>query len=142
MEFNSYFTACVSLLYIKCHSISMPAAYAVVVKYMLLLQVSRLLWDLLGDVSQPFYYGPLGLDHSISTRRALKVSVPGNYKDFKHQSISTSLERDCCTLKKKSQEPRKKNTWNKDGDISDHAASSCFLLYSVYGYDSALERNA
>ncbi|XP_027137389.1 transient receptor potential cation channel subfamily M member 4a isoform X2 [Larimichthys crocea] len=37
-----------------------------------LYEVSRLLWDLLGDVSQPFYYGPLGLDHSISTRRALK----------------------------------------------------------------------
>ncbi|XP_051242794.1 transient receptor potential cation channel subfamily M member 4a [Dicentrarchus labrax] len=35
-------------------------------------EVSRLLWDLLGDVCQPFYYGPLGLDHSISTRRALK----------------------------------------------------------------------
>ncbi|TKS92483.1 Transient receptor potential cation channel subfamily M member 4 [Collichthys lucidus] len=37
-----------------------------------LYEVSRLLWDLLGNVSQPFYYGPLGLDHSISTRRALK----------------------------------------------------------------------
>uniref|UniRef100_A0A667ZN41 Transient receptor potential cation channel, subfamily M, member 4a n=1 Tax=Myripristis murdjan TaxID=586833 RepID=A0A667ZN41_9TELE len=34
--------------------------------------VSRLLWDLLGDVCQPFYYGPLGLSHSTSTRRALK----------------------------------------------------------------------
>ncbi|XP_070703888.1 transient receptor potential cation channel subfamily M member 4a [Pempheris klunzingeri] len=37
-----------------------------------LYEVSRLLWDLLGDVCHPFYYGPLGLDHSISTRRALK----------------------------------------------------------------------
>ncbi|XP_070778551.1 transient receptor potential cation channel subfamily M member 4a isoform X1 [Enoplosus armatus] len=37
-----------------------------------LYEVSRLLWDLLGDVCQPFYYGPLGLDHSTSTRRALK----------------------------------------------------------------------
>uniref|UniRef100_A0A3Q3E8Y3 Transient receptor potential cation channel, subfamily M, member 4a n=1 Tax=Labrus bergylta TaxID=56723 RepID=A0A3Q3E8Y3_9LABR len=35
--------------------------------------VSRLLWDLLGDVCQPFYYGPLGLDHNTSTRRALKM---------------------------------------------------------------------
>uniref|UniRef100_A0A671Y7X0 Transient receptor potential cation channel, subfamily M, member 4a n=1 Tax=Sparus aurata TaxID=8175 RepID=A0A671Y7X0_SPAAU len=34
--------------------------------------VSRLLWDLLGDVCQPFYYGPLGLEPSTSTRRALK----------------------------------------------------------------------
>uniref|UniRef100_UPI0037E908E4 transient receptor potential cation channel subfamily M member 4a n=1 Tax=Semicossyphus pulcher TaxID=241346 RepID=UPI0037E908E4 len=37
-----------------------------------LYEVSRLLWDLLGDVCQPFYYGPLGLDHSTSTRRALR----------------------------------------------------------------------
>ncbi|XP_020505240.1 transient receptor potential cation channel subfamily M member 4a [Labrus bergylta] len=37
-----------------------------------LYEVSRLLWDLLGDVCQPFYYGPLGLDHNTSTRRALK----------------------------------------------------------------------
>ncbi|XP_037648686.1 transient receptor potential cation channel subfamily M member 4a isoform X1 [Sebastes umbrosus] len=37
-----------------------------------LYEVSRLLWDLLGDVCQPFYYGPLGLNHSTSTRRALK----------------------------------------------------------------------
>ncbi|XP_063760023.1 transient receptor potential cation channel subfamily M member 4-like [Eleginops maclovinus] len=37
-----------------------------------LFEVSRLLWDLLGDVCQPFYYGPLGLDCSTSTRRALK----------------------------------------------------------------------
>ncbi|XP_044037406.1 transient receptor potential cation channel subfamily M member 4a isoform X2 [Siniperca chuatsi] len=37
-----------------------------------LFEVSRLLWDLLGDVCQPFYYGPLGLDQSTSTRRALK----------------------------------------------------------------------
>lgn len=37
-----------------------------------LYHVSRLLWDLLGDVCQPFYYGPLGLDYKISTRRALK----------------------------------------------------------------------
>ncbi|XP_074553310.1 transient receptor potential cation channel subfamily M member 4a [Halichoeres trimaculatus] len=37
-----------------------------------LYEVSRLLWDLLGDVCHPFYYGPLGLDHSTSTRRALR----------------------------------------------------------------------
>ncbi|KAM8722529.1 transient receptor potential cation channel subfamily M member 4a [Acanthopagrus schlegelii] len=37
-----------------------------------LFEVSRLLWDLLGDVCQPFYYGPLGLEPSTSTRRALK----------------------------------------------------------------------
>lgn len=130
MEFNSYFTACVSLLYIKCHSISMPAAYAVVVKYMLLLQVSRLLWDLLGDVSQPFYYGPLGLDHSISTRRALKVSVPGNYKDFKHQSISTSLERDCCTLKKKAKNQERRTPGIKMviSQITLHQVVSFFIL--------------
>ncbi|KAG5832031.1 hypothetical protein ANANG_G00286790 [Anguilla anguilla] len=35
--------------------------------------VSRLLWDILGDVCQPFYYGPLGLDQSTSTRKALKT---------------------------------------------------------------------
>uniref|UniRef100_A0A8P4K4J3 Transient receptor potential cation channel subfamily M member 4 n=1 Tax=Dicentrarchus labrax TaxID=13489 RepID=A0A8P4K4J3_DICLA len=33
--------------------------------------VSRLLWDLLGDVCQPFYYGPLGLDHSIINKMLL-----------------------------------------------------------------------
>lgn len=37
-----------------------------------LYEVSRLLWDLLGDLCQPFYYKPLGLDHRTSTRRALK----------------------------------------------------------------------
>lgn len=39
---------------------------------LVMLQVSRLLGELLGDVCQPFYYGPLGLDHGISTRKALK----------------------------------------------------------------------
>ncbi|KAL2101143.1 hypothetical protein ACEWY4_002904 [Coilia grayii] len=37
-----------------------------------LYEVSRVLWDLLGDVCQPFYFGPLGLDHGTSTRKALK----------------------------------------------------------------------
>ncbi|XP_034045698.1 transient receptor potential cation channel subfamily M member 4a [Thalassophryne amazonica] len=37
-----------------------------------LYEVSRLLSDLLGDECEPFYYQPLNLDHSISTRRALK----------------------------------------------------------------------
>ncbi|KAK9535884.1 hypothetical protein VZT92_008238 [Zoarces viviparus] len=37
-----------------------------------LYEVSRLLWDLLGDVCQPFYYGPLGLNPTTSTRMALK----------------------------------------------------------------------
>uniref|UniRef100_A0A8C5G230 Transient receptor potential cation channel subfamily M member 4-like n=1 Tax=Gouania willdenowi TaxID=441366 RepID=A0A8C5G230_GOUWI len=37
-----------------------------------LFEVSRLLWDLLGDVCQPFYYGPLGLDPFTSTRKSLK----------------------------------------------------------------------
>ncbi|XP_075938468.1 transient receptor potential cation channel subfamily M member 4a isoform X1 [Anarhichas minor] len=37
-----------------------------------LYEVSRLLWDLLGDVCQPFYYGPLGLNPSTGTRKALK----------------------------------------------------------------------
>ncbi|XP_068580928.1 transient receptor potential cation channel subfamily M member 4a [Cebidichthys violaceus] len=37
-----------------------------------LYEVSRLLWDLLGDVCQPFYYGPLGLNPSTSTRKALR----------------------------------------------------------------------
>ncbi|XP_023262875.1 transient receptor potential cation channel subfamily M member 4-like isoform X1 [Seriola lalandi dorsalis] len=37
-----------------------------------LYEVSRLLWDLLGDVCQPFYYGPLGLDPTCSFRRTLK----------------------------------------------------------------------
>ncbi|XP_029997367.1 transient receptor potential cation channel subfamily M member 4a [Sphaeramia orbicularis] len=41
-------------------------------KELSLYEVSRLLWDLLGDVCQPFYYGPLGLDSTTSTRRALK----------------------------------------------------------------------
>lgn len=40
----------------------------------IVLQVSRLLSDLLGDVCQPFYYGPLELDPNISIRKALKVS--------------------------------------------------------------------
>ncbi len=53
------------------------ALYAVVMKSLVMLQVSRLLWDLLGDVCQPFYYGPLGLDHRTSTRRALKVCEQG-----------------------------------------------------------------
>ena len=47
---------------------------------LVLLQVSRLLWDLMGDVCQPFYYGPLGLDHRTSTRRALKVSEGGVFR--------------------------------------------------------------
>lgn len=37
-----------------------------------LFEVSRLLWDLLGDVCQPFFYGPLGLDHRTCPGRALK----------------------------------------------------------------------
>uniref|UniRef100_A0A665UDU0 Transient receptor potential cation channel subfamily M member 4-like n=1 Tax=Echeneis naucrates TaxID=173247 RepID=A0A665UDU0_ECHNA len=37
-----------------------------------LYEVSRLLWDLLGDVCQPFYYRPLDLDPNSSTRRTLK----------------------------------------------------------------------
>ncbi|XP_008288443.1 transient receptor potential cation channel subfamily M member 4a [Stegastes partitus] len=37
-----------------------------------LYEVSRLLWDLLGDVCQPFYYGPLELKPKTSTRKALK----------------------------------------------------------------------
>ncbi|XP_036408501.1 transient receptor potential cation channel subfamily M member 4a [Megalops cyprinoides] len=41
-------------------------------KELSLYEVSRLLWDILGDVCQPFYYTPLGLDHSTSTRKALK----------------------------------------------------------------------
>ncbi|CAB1341312.1 unnamed protein product, partial [Coregonus sp. 'balchen'] len=36
------------------------------------LEVSRLLWDILGDVCEPFYYSLLGLDQSTSTRRAMK----------------------------------------------------------------------
>ncbi|RVE69012.1 hypothetical protein OJAV_G00073620 [Oryzias javanicus] len=37
-----------------------------------LFEVSRLLWDLLGDVCEPFYYGALGLNHKMSPRAALK----------------------------------------------------------------------
>ncbi|KAM9391623.1 transient receptor potential cation channel subfamily M member 4-like [Pholidichthys leucotaenia] len=37
-----------------------------------LYEVSRLLWDLLGDVCEPFYCEPLDLDPSYSTRKALK----------------------------------------------------------------------
>nr|XP_057905917.1 transient receptor potential cation channel subfamily M member 4a [Doryrhamphus excisus] len=37
-----------------------------------LFEVSRVLWDLLGDVCQPFYYGPLGLDPEIGSRTALR----------------------------------------------------------------------
>uniref|UniRef100_A0A3P9HQ68 Transient receptor potential cation channel subfamily M member 4 n=1 Tax=Oryzias latipes TaxID=8090 RepID=A0A3P9HQ68_ORYLA len=37
-----------------------------------LYEVSRLLWDLLGDVCQPFYYGALDLDPKTSPRVALK----------------------------------------------------------------------
>ncbi|XP_035254062.1 transient receptor potential cation channel subfamily M member 4a isoform X2 [Anguilla anguilla] len=43
------------------------------VRELSLYEVSRLLWDILGDVCQPFYYGPLGLDQSTSTRKALKT---------------------------------------------------------------------
>ena len=39
----------------------------------MLFQVSRVLWDILGDVCQPFYFGPLRLDHGASTRKAMKV---------------------------------------------------------------------
>ncbi|KAM9844202.1 transient receptor potential cation channel subfamily M member 4a [Aulostomus maculatus] len=41
-------------------------------KELSLYEVSRLLWDLMGDVCQPFYYGPLGLDHKTTSRKALK----------------------------------------------------------------------
>uniref|UniRef100_A0A8K9XUJ1 Transient receptor potential cation channel, subfamily M, member 4a n=1 Tax=Oncorhynchus mykiss TaxID=8022 RepID=A0A8K9XUJ1_ONCMY len=41
-------------------------------------EVSRLLWDILGDVCEPFYYSLLGLDQSASTRRALKVLLQGD----------------------------------------------------------------
>ncbi|XP_071028604.1 transient receptor potential cation channel subfamily M member 4-like [Oncorhynchus clarkii lewisi] len=41
-------------------------------KELSLYEVSRLLWDILGDVCQPFYYSPLGLDQSTSTWRTLK----------------------------------------------------------------------
>ncbi|XP_014047737.2 transient receptor potential cation channel subfamily M member 4a isoform X1 [Salmo salar] len=41
-------------------------------KELSLYEVSRLLWDILGDVCEPFYYSPLKLDQSTSTRRALK----------------------------------------------------------------------
>ncbi|CAB1342176.1 unnamed protein product, partial [Coregonus sp. 'balchen'] len=41
-------------------------------KELSLYEVSRLLWDILGDVCQPFYYSPLGLDKSTSTWRTLK----------------------------------------------------------------------
>lgn len=37
------------------------------------MQVSRVLWDLLGDVCQPFYYEVLGLDPESSLRNALRV---------------------------------------------------------------------
>ncbi|XP_041940754.1 transient receptor potential cation channel subfamily M member 4a isoform X2 [Alosa sapidissima] len=51
-----------------------------------LYEVSRVLWDLLGDVCQPFYFGPLGLDYGSSTRKALKhvnklLLGPCSYKD-------------------------------------------------------------
>lgn len=44
------------------------------VKFVTVFQVSRLLQDLLGDVCEPFYYGTLGLDPRMGTRRSLKVS--------------------------------------------------------------------
>ncbi|KAM9784085.1 transient receptor potential cation channel subfamily M member 4a isoform 1-T1 [Syngnathus typhle] len=37
-----------------------------------LFEVSRVLWDLLGDVCQPFYYGPLGLDPEFGIRNTLR----------------------------------------------------------------------
>ncbi|XP_077390713.1 transient receptor potential cation channel subfamily M member 4a [Festucalex cinctus] len=37
-----------------------------------LFEVSQVLWDLLGDVCQPFYYGPLGLDPNSSFRATVK----------------------------------------------------------------------
>ncbi|KAM9780447.1 transient receptor potential cation channel subfamily M member 4-like [Neosynchiropus ocellatus] len=41
-------------------------------KELSLYEVSRLLWDLTGDVCEPFYYKPLGLSIKLSTRRAMK----------------------------------------------------------------------
>ncbi|XP_029582906.1 transient receptor potential cation channel subfamily M member 4 isoform X1 [Salmo trutta] len=41
-------------------------------KELSLYEVSRLLWDILGDVCEPFYYSLLGLDQTTSTRRTMK----------------------------------------------------------------------
>ncbi|XP_019899977.2 transient receptor potential cation channel subfamily M member 4 isoform X2 [Esox lucius] len=41
-------------------------------KELSLYEVSRLLWDIMGDVCQPFYYTLLELDQSTSTWRAMK----------------------------------------------------------------------
>ncbi|XP_067088532.1 transient receptor potential cation channel subfamily M member 4a [Osmerus mordax] len=49
-----------------------PLTGPVSAKELSLYEVSRLLWGILGDVCEPFYYSPLGLDHSTGTRRALK----------------------------------------------------------------------
>ncbi|XP_061086714.1 transient receptor potential cation channel subfamily M member 4-like [Conger conger] len=37
-----------------------------------LYEVSRVLWDILGDVCKPFYFVPLGLDDAAHTRKSLK----------------------------------------------------------------------
>ncbi|KAM9780448.1 transient receptor potential cation channel subfamily M member 4-like [Neosynchiropus ocellatus] len=41
-------------------------------KELSLYEVSRLLWDLTGDVCEPFYYKPLGLSIKLSSRKAMK----------------------------------------------------------------------
>ncbi|XP_053708745.1 transient receptor potential cation channel subfamily M member 4-like [Synchiropus splendidus] len=41
-------------------------------KELSLYEVSRLLWDLMGDVCEPFYYKPLGLSIKLSTRKGMK----------------------------------------------------------------------
>ncbi|CAK6969623.1 transient receptor potential cation channel subfamily M member 4a [Scomber scombrus] len=49
-----------------------PLTGPVSAKELSLYEVSRLVSDLLGDVCHPFYYVPLGLDQSFSTRRSIK----------------------------------------------------------------------
>lgn len=55
------------------HEITL-ALCAIPVKPVLILKVSHLLSDLLDDVCQPFYYKPLKLKQTNSTRRTHKVS--------------------------------------------------------------------
>lgn len=76
-------------------------ALYIVVKCLVMLQVSRVVLDLLGDVCQPFYYGPLGLDPNSSTRRSIKVSEQHLSKPFTSSSHLPSGEDTATTFLKR-----------------------------------------
>ncbi|XP_048868863.1 transient receptor potential cation channel subfamily M member 4-like isoform X3 [Brienomyrus brachyistius] len=62
------------------------------IKDLSLYEVSRVLWDMLGDVCQPFYYQPLELGQNTSSRRAVK-------------SVSRLLQGTCAYREQRCQSP-------------------------------------